>query len=300
MQYEKQFATVSGRKMAYIEVGEGDPIVFLHGNPSSSYLWRNIIPHVAEQGRVIAPDLIGMGDSEKLPGTGDERYRFIEHRAYLDALLEQLGVEREVVFVVHDWGSALGFDWIRRHPDAVAGVAYMEAIVQPFSWATFGEASDFFRGLRSPAGKEMALKGNAFVEGMLPAGIIRDLTEEEMAEFRRPFANPGEDRRPTLTWPREVAMDGEPADVHRIVEDYAAFMAGTEIPKLFINGEPGLALIDDARAFARAWKNQTEVTVSGLHFLQEDSPDEIGAALSEWIAGLSRTGSNPMVEGRAA
>ncbi|GAA2011972.1 haloalkane dehalogenase [Nocardiopsis rhodophaea] len=288
MRYTKKTVAVRESTMAYVEVGEGAPIVFLHGNPTSSYLWRDIIPAVADQGRVIAPDLIGMGDSGKLDGTGDERYRFVEHRAYLDALLEELGVVDDVVFVVHDWGSALGFDWARRHPGSVAGIAYMESIVRPFSWDGFGDSAEYFRAWRAETGEELILTQNSFVEGFLPAGIMRTLTEEESAEYRRPFTSPGEERRPTLTWPREVPIDGHPADVHRIVAEYSAFMARTDIPKLFVNAEPGLALVGEDREFARTWKNQTEVTVTGLHCVQEDAPHEIGAALSRWIDTLDR------------
>ncbi|UQA97440.1 haloalkane dehalogenase [Streptomyces halobius] len=284
--YEKKTATVLGTTMAYLDVGEGDPIVFLHGNPTSSYVWRNIIPHVAGRRRAIAPDLIGMGDSAKLPGTGDARYRFVEHRRHLDALLDQLGVAGNVVLVVHDWGSALGFDWARRHPDAVAGIAYMEAIVRPYTWAGFGESGEYFRAWRSAAGEELVLEQNAFVEGFLPAGVLRALSDAELAEYQRPFRTPGEDRRPTLTWPREVPIDGEPADVHAVVEEYSAFLPGTDIPKLFVNAEPGMALTGDEREFARTFKNQTEITVSGLHSVQEDAPDEIGAALSRWLDAL--------------
>jgi haloalkane dehalogenase len=284
--YEKQFTPVLDTTMAYVDTGEGRPIVFLHGNPTSSYLWRNVIPHVADRGRVIAPDLVGMGDSAKLPGTGDDRYRFVEHRRHLDALLDQLGVREDVVFVLHDWGSALGFDWTRRHPDAVAGLAYMEAIVRPFAWDTFGEATDFFRAWRSPAGEELILEQNVFVEQFLPTGVLRTLTDEERAEYLRPFRQAGEDRRPTLTWPREAAIDGEPADVHGIVEQYARFLSDSPIPKLFVDADPGLALVGEDREFARTWRNQTEVTVAGVHLVQEDSPEQIGTALRRWLDTL--------------
>lgn len=282
----KQRITVRGAEMAYVEEGAGRPVVFLHGNPTSSYLWRNVIPHVVDRGRAIAPDLIGMGDSAKLPGTGDDRYRFVEHRAYLDAFLDAVVPDGPVVLAVHDWGSALGFDWARRHPERVAGIAYMEAIVRPFTWEAFGEAGEVFRAWRSPAGEELILEQNMFVEAFMPQGVLRELTAEERAEYARPFAAAGEDRRPTLTWPREVPLDGEPADVTAIVGDYAAFMAATPIPKLFVNADPGLALTGADREFARTWPNQTEVTVPGLHFVQEDAPDEIGAALSAWLDGL--------------
>lgn len=282
----KKFATVNGRRMAYAEQGEGDPVVFLHGNPTSSYLWRNVIPHVAHLGRCIAPDLIGMGDSEKLDDSGPGSYRFVEHRSYLDPLLEQLGVTESVTVVVHDWGSALGFDWANRHREAVKGICYMEAIVRPVTWADWPDAArPVFQGFRSPAGEDMVLDKNVFVERVLPGSILRRLSDEEMAVYRRPFADPGEGRRPTLTWPREIPIEGEPADVVRIVEDYAAWMAENGIPKLFVNAEPGAILTGPQREFCRSWKNQTEVTVKGSHFIQEDSPDEIGAALGKWMAG---------------
>lgn len=288
--YPKQFAEIRGKRMAYVDVGRGDPIVFLHGNPTSSYLWRNIIPHVESAGRCIAPDLIGMGDSEKLDSSGPDSYRFVEHRTYLDDLLAQLGVDASgrAIFVIHDWGSALGFDWARRHPDAVRGIAYMEAIVRPLRWDDWPEAAkQVFQGFRSPAGDEMVLQKNIFVERVLPGSVLRELSEAEMEVYRQPFREPGEARRPTLTWPRQIPIDGEPADVTQIVSDYAEWLAGSAIPKLFVNAEPGAILIGAQREFCRTWPHQTEVTVRGNHFLQEDSPDDIGRALAEWIAKTS-------------
>ena len=280
---DKQFLTVNGRRMAYVEMGTGDPIVFQHGNPTSSYLWRNIMPALAEQGRCIAVDLIGMGDSEKLLDSGPERYRYVEHRDYLFAALEALGVNERVTLVLHDWGSALGFDWAHQHPDAVLGIAYMEAIVQPLTWASWPEAArGIFQAFRSDVGEELILEKNSFIERVLPGSILRDLDDAEMEEYRRPFLDPGEGRRPTLTWPRQIPIDGEPEDVNRIVADYAAWLAESPAPKLFINAEPGAILINEQRDFCRSWPNQTEVTVAGSHFIQEDSPDEIAAALSAW------------------
>jgi haloalkane dehalogenase len=271
--------------MAYVEVGEGDPIVFLHGNPTSSYLWRNVIPHLRAAGRCIAPDLIGMGDSDKLPASGPESYTFVEHRRYLDALLDQLDVRERVTLVVHDWGSALGFDWANRHRKAVVGIAYLEAIVRPMSWDDFPEpARGLFQGFRSPAGEELVLERNIFVERALPGSILRPLTDEEMAEYRRPFAEPGEGRRPTLTWPRQIPIEGEPADVTAIVADYAAWLREGELPKLFIKGEPGALLgAGPSLDFCRAWPRQREVSVPGIHFLQEDSADAIGQAIVAWL-----------------
>jgi haloalkane dehalogenase len=274
---------VRGHEMAYVDVGSGAPIVLLHGNPTSSYLWRNVIPHLADQGRCIAPDLIGMGDSDKLEPSGPDRYRFVEHREYLDALLEGLGVSRDVTLVVHDWGSALGFDWARRHADAVRGIAYMEAIVQPVTWADWPEAArGIFQGFRSPAGEEMVLERNLFIEAVLPASILRRLSDEEMAEYRRPFMTPGEGRRPMLTWPRQIPIDGEPADVVAVVRAYGEWLARSPVPKLFVNAEPGAILIGAQREFCRTWPAQREVTVRGSHFIQEDSADAIGAAIAEW------------------
>jgi len=281
---EKKRASVLGKEMAYVEAGSGDPIVFLHGNPTSSYLWRNIIPHLTEAARCIAPDLIGMGDSDKADDPDD--YRFVGHRRYLDALLDALGVTEDVTFVIHDWGSALGFDWANRHPDSVKGIAYMEAIVRPVDFDEWPEAArSIFAAMRSEAGETIVLEKNTFVEKILPASVLRGLTDEEHDEYRRPFGNPA-DRQPTLTWPRQIPIDGEPADVHDIVESYGQWLAKADVPKLFINAEPGSILVGSQREFCRSWPNQTEVTVAGSHFIQEDSPDEIGAALLDWYQGL--------------
>ncbi len=279
----KQFIDVQGKRMAYVEMGKGDPIVFQHGNPTSSYLWRNIMPHLADQGRCIAVDLIGMGDSDKLDNPGPDSYRYVEHREYLFAAWQALGVSDRVTLVIHDWGSALGFDWAQQHPDAVLGIAYMEAIVRPVTWDEWPEAARaVFQGFRSAAGEAMVLDKNMFVERVLPGSVLRDLTEDEMNVYRRPFLNPGEDRRPTLTWPRQIPIEGEPQDVHDIVAGYSDWICSSDIPKLFINAEPGAILVGPQREFCRAWKNQQEVTVKGNHFLQEDSPDEIGKAIAEW------------------
>ncbi|PTA98204.1 MULTISPECIES: haloalkane dehalogenase [unclassified Sulfitobacter] len=285
---KKKFATVHGKQMAYIEEGTGDPIVFLHGNPMSSYLWRNVMPHLAGKGRLIAPDLIGMGDSDKLDNSGPDSYTFVEHRKYLFALLEQLGVTDNVTLVIHDWGSGLGFHWAHTHPEAVKGIAFMEAIVETRdSWDQFPDrAREMFQALRSPAGEEMVLEKNLFVEALVPGSILRDLTEEEMNEYRRPFANAGEDRRPTLTWPRQIPIEGQPADVTEIVDAYVDWLGKTSIPKLFVNADPGVLITGAVRDRVRSWPNITEVTVPGLHFIQEDSPDEIGAAVRDWHANL--------------
>jgi haloalkane dehalogenase len=285
--YEKKRIEVLGRTMAYVEVGQGDPIVFLHGNPTSSYLWRNVLPPLQEVGHCIAPDLICMGDSDKLLSSGPGSYTFVEHRRYLDALLAALRVHERVTFVVHDWGSALGFDWANRHRNAVRGLAYMEALVRPLTRDEMPEAlRPVFQALRSQAGEAMVLEHNLFVEELLPRQILRGLTEGEMAYYRRPFAEPGEGRRPTLTWPRQVPLDGEPAEVVKIMSSYAQWLTHSPVPKLFVNGEPGGILIGAPREFCRSWPAQTEVTVRGLHFLQEDAPDEIGQAIADWMGTL--------------
>lgn len=286
--YEKKTIEVNGLEMACVDEGEGDPIVFLHGNPTSSYLWRNVMPHLADQGRIIAPDLIGMGDSAKLPNSGPDSYTFVEHRGYVDALLDKIGVEDRVTFVIHDWGSALGFDWANRHRDRVLGIAYMEAIVRPIpSWSEWPDAARrVFEGFRSDAGEEMVLEKNIFVEGVLPGSIIRDLTDTEMAVYRAPYLEPGESRRPTLTWPRQIPIEGSPADVAAIVGDYASWLSESAVAKLLVNAEPGAILNGPTLDFCRTWPNQTEVTVSGNHFCQEDSPDEIGSAIADWRRGL--------------
>ena len=288
MPYEKRHVTVNGRSMAYVETGTGDPIVFLHGNPTSSYLWRNIIPHAEAFGRCIAPDLIGMGDSEPSGSTGPDAYDFFEHRDYLDGLLDTLGVTENVILVVHDWGSGLGFDWANRHRDRVQGIVYMEALVRPLAWSEWSDsAKDIFAAMRSEAGEEICLDKNVFVEKILPSSILRDLTDAEMAEYRRPFADPGEARRPTLSWPRQIPFDGEPAAVRDVMDDYGQWLASDESPpKLFINAEPGIVLIGEQREFCRTWPNQQEITISGLHFVQEDSPDEIGAGIAEFVGQL--------------
>jgi len=280
---EKKTIDVLGKKMTYVEMGEGDPIVFQHGNPTSSYLWRNIMPHLANQGRCIAVDLIGMGDSDKIENSGPDSYRYVEQRDYLFAAWAALGITNRVTLVIHDWGSALGFNWACQHPDAVLGIAYMEGIVAPVKWSDWPEAATgIFKGFRSESGESMILEKNMFVERVLPGSIIRPLTDEEMTVYRRPFLNAGEDRRPTLTWPRQIPLDGEPQDVHDIVQEYANWLKESDVPKLFINAEPGAILTGPQREFCRQFRNQTEVTVPGNHFLQEDSPHEIGKAIANW------------------
>ena len=279
--YKRRRISVLDTEMAYVEAGTGAPIIFLHGNPTSSYLWRNIIPHVEGLGRCLAPDLVGMGDSGRISGS---LYRFVDHARYLDAWFDAVGATENVTLVVHDWGSALGFYWAHRHPDRVRAIVYMEAIVQPVTWDEWPEAArGIFQTMRSPAGEEIVLQKNVFVERILPASVVRGLTEEEMAVYRRPYLEPGESRRPTLTWPREIPLEGEPADVVEIVDRYAKWFATSDAPKLFINAEPGSILTGAQREFCRSWPNQEEVTVKGIHFIQEDSPAEIGQAIANFL-----------------
>ena len=283
----QQFATINGKRIAYLEAGVGDPIVLLHGNPTSSYLWRNVIPQLEGLGRVIAPDLIGQGDSEKLPESeGPERYSFQVAFDYLDGLLRHIAADQNVTLVLHDWGSGLGFHWASLNPQAVKGVAYMEAIVAPLSWQDWPEsARGIFQGFRSEKGEDLVLTRNLFVEGVLPSSILRDLSADEMAQYRAPFDTPA-NRQPTLNWPRQIPIDGEPPHMVSLVEAYGAFMAASPIPKLFINAEPGSILVGVQRDFCRSWPNQTEVTVQGLHFIQEDSPDALGHAIADWYPTL--------------
>jgi haloalkane dehalogenase len=293
---EKHFASVFDHHMAYVDTAPGGhpsgrTILLLHGNPTSSYLWRTVIPHLEGLGRCVAPDLIGMGDSDKLPNSGPGRYTFAEHRRFLDAFLLGLGLTAagRIVLVVHDWGSALGFDWARRHPHTVDGVAYMEALVAPLTWADWPEAArGVFQGFRSPKGEDLILERNTFVEKILPMSVLSPLSDEVMDVYRKPFLRPGEDRRPTLTWPRQIPVDGEPPEVVADVEAYGKWLGTDDSPpKLFVNADPGSILVGPQREFCRGWPNQTEVTVPGLHFVQEDSGDAIGAAVADFIGTLS-------------
>jgi haloalkane dehalogenase len=282
--HRRRRVRVLDTELAYVDTGEGKPVVFLHGNPTSSYLWRNIVPHVAGTHRCLAPDLVGMGDSGEAPAGS---YRFVDHQRYLDAWFEALGLARDVTLVVHDWGSALGFHWARRHPDALRGLVYMEAIVRPLTWDEWPEpARKVFQAMRSPAGDEMVLQKNVFVERILPASVLRGLTDAEMTVYRKPYLEAGESRRPTLTWPRQIPIDGEPADVVAIVDEYARWLTKSPVPKLFVNAEPGVILTGAPRDFCRTWSNQDEVTVRGSHFVQEDSPREIGEALATFLSRL--------------
>tara|TARA_B110000977_G_scaffold8231_1_gene11082 strand:- start:3203 stop:4081 length:879 start_codon:yes stop_codon:yes gene_type:complete len=287
MSYEKKFASVKGKQIAYVEEGSGDPIVLLHGNPTSSFLWRNVIPELVESGRVIVPDLIGQGDSEKLPANeGPERYTLEVAYSYVDGLLESIGANENVTLVIHDWGTGVGFLWAMRHPAAVKGVAYMEGIVKPVSWSDWPESAvGIFKGFRSDKGEDLILNRNMFIEGVLPSSVIRPLSNTEMDAYRAPHLET-DDRQPLLNWPRQIPIEGEPEDVVALVNEYGAFMAASDIPKLFINADPGSILVGAQREFCRSWPNQQEVTVKGLHFIQEDSPIEIGQAVANWLKAL--------------
>ncbi len=280
--HPRQRVAVLDTEINYVDTGRGDPIVFLHGNPTSSYLWRNVIPYVSKLGRCLAPDLVGMGQSGKSPM---QSYRFVDHARYLDAWFDALGLTRNVVLVVHDWGSALGFHRASRYPNHVQAIAYMEAIVQPRRWEDFAPDSPF-HALRSDKGEHMVLDENFFVEVILPSGVMRKLSEREMAAYRAPYRD-RESRLPTLLWPREIPIDGEPADVVAIVERYGKWLSQATLPKLFVVGEPGRILAAGrGREFARTWPNQREVTVKGIHYLQEDSPVELGTALAAFVKSV--------------
>jgi haloalkane dehalogenase len=285
-----KYHEVAGRRMAYIDEGAGDAIVFQHGNPTSSYLWRNVMPHLEGLGRLVACDLIGMGASDKLSPSGPDRYNYAEQREFLFALWDALNLGDRVVLVLHDWGSAMGFDWANQHRDRVQGIAYMEAIVTPMTWTDFHHSvRSVFQGFRSPEGERMVLEQNVFVEGVLPGAIRRRLSDEEMNHYRRPFVDPGEDRRPTLSWPRNIPIDGEPAEVVALVNGYRGWLEASEVPKLFVNAEPGAILTGRIREYVRSWPNQAEITVPGVHFIQEDSPHEIGSAVAQFVRRLRAT-----------
>ncbi len=277
---------VRDAEMAYVDEGEGDPVVLLHGNPTSSYLWRNVIPHLRQHGRCLAPDLIGMGASDKLPAPGPGTYSFEAHATYLEGFLAAVGATERVTLVLHDWGSALGFDWAARHPDAVRGIAFTEAIVTPLSWADWPEgARNIFQVMRGPDGEAAVLDNNVIVELILPSAVARGLTPEAHDRYRMPFAT-REDRWPTLEWPRQIPVGDEPADVIARVEAYESWLAGSEVPKLFLDADPGSILVGRQRDRVRAWPALTEVTVPGSHFVPEDSPHEIGRAVADWMSGL--------------
>ncbi len=271
-------------EMSYVDVGSGDPIVFLHGNPTSAYLWRNIIPHVADLGRCLAPDLVGMGRSGPSPR---KAYRFVDHVRYLDAWFDQLDLTANVTLVLHDWGSALGFHRAFRYPHQIRAISYMEAIVAPRRWKDLPKGRDaMFRALRSDEGERMIFEDNFFIETILPRSIVRTLGEQEMNAYREPFRE-RDSRLPTLVWPRELPLDGAPPDVVEIVERYGEWLAKSDLPKLLVLADPGSLLVGRGREFCRRWPNQREIQVKGIHFIQEDAPHEIGAALRTFVQQLA-------------
>lgn len=282
---KKKFIKINNKKMAYVEMGVGDPIIFQHGNPTSSYLWRNIMPHLKDMGRCIAVDLIGMGDSEKLENSNANSYLYEEQRDYLFGVWSKLGIKDNVTMILHDWGSVLGFDWAYQNPDSIKGIAYMEAIVKPITWSDWPEgARGIFKGFRSESGESLILEKNMFIEAILPNSIIRKLNTDEMEMYRKPYSKQGEDRRPMLSWPREIPIEGSPENVVKIVSKYSEWLKKSSLKKLFINADPGSILVGKQREFCRTWDNQEEVTVKGRHFLQEDSPNEIGVAIKNWMS----------------
>ena len=282
-EHTKSKILVNNKNMSYVEMGAGETMLFLHGNPTSSYLWRNIMPYFSDIKRCIAPDLIGMGDSDKLDSNKVGQYNFFTHQKWLNDLLESLNLGNKIILVVHDWGSALGFDWAFRNIDRIAGIVYMEGIVCELSWDDWDEKSaPLFKAFRSEAGENMIIEKNIFVERVLPGSVLRGLTEEEMNVYRRPFLNK-EDRRPTLDWPNQIPIEGSPKDVVEVVNNYSKFFMKNETPKLFINADPGAILIGKQREFCRSWPNQSEITVPGSHFIQEDSPDLIGEGILNWL-----------------
>lgn len=287
MTYQKKFTDVDGKQIAYVDEGAGDPIVLLHGNPASSFLWRNIIPELTQSGRVIVPDLIGHGDSDKLPASeGPGRYTLEVAYHYVEELLKTIGADKNVTLVIHDWGSGIGFLWAMRHSEQMKGIAYMEAIVKPMSWDDWDQdAAGIFKGFRSEKGEDLILNRNMFIEAVLPASVMRTLTEAEMNTYRAPYVN-ADDRQPLLNWPRQIPIEGEPENIVALVNEYGAFMASSEMPKLFINADPGSILTGRQREFCRTWPNQQEITVKGLHFIQEDSPLEIGQAVAKWVDNI--------------
>ncbi len=287
MNSEKKYKEILGKKMAYLDHGEGDSIVFLHGNPASSFLWRNITPHVEGLGRIVVPDLIGMGDSDKLEGTDNPDYKYHGQYKYLSNLLNELNLGNNINLVIHDWGSAMGFQFARENPDRIKSISFMEAIVTPLTWDDWPEgARNIFQLMRSEAGEEIVLEKNIFVERILLNDSADGFSEEEKSEYIRPFINPGEDRRPTLTWPRQIPIEGEPSEVVEEVKKNAKFHKNSDIPKLFINAEPGSILTGNQREFVRSWNNTKEITVKGNHFVQEHSPNEIGLAVKEFINSI--------------
>jgi len=280
---------VNGKRIAYDRTGQGSPIVFLHGNPTSSYLWRNIVPHLESVASCYVFDLIGMGDSDKLDKSGPDSYGFEEHFDYINQAINELIPNEKITLVLHDWGSAIGFHWAHENQKRIQGIAYMEGIVKELEWKEWNEQSrGLFQALRSDSGEELILEKNVFIEKILVGSIIRQLDQYEMEEYRKPFENPGEDRRVMLSWPREIPIEGQPENVCKIVSEYSNWMSKNNIPKLFINADPGAIIQGSVRDFCRTWKNQSEITVQGIHFIQEDSPNEIGTAIQKWYETINK------------
>ncbi len=283
--FESKFVDVHGAKMHYIDVGEGDPILFLHGNPTSSYLWRNIIPHLSSQGRCIAPDLIGMGKSDH----PDLPYRYDDHYRYVSGFISALGIGSNLTLVIHDWGSALGFRWAHEHESGVKAIAFMEAMVRTMSLADLpGSLRVAFRMMRSPGiGWLMISVANIFVKKMLPDLTHAKMSPEALAYYAAAFPTVAS-RKAVRQWPAEVPLDGSPADNATVVEAYREWLTRTEVPKLLFHGNAGVAIKDAEVAWCRENLSNLEVVDlgEGIHFLQETHPEKIGRALSKWYAGL--------------
>lgn len=281
----RRMVTVGDAEMAYIDIGEGDPIVFLHGNPTSSFLWRNVIPHVEGMGRIVAPDFVAHGHSSTSPR---EAYHFKDNIEYFDAFFEALDLTKNVTLVIHDWGAAVGFYRAARFPEQIKGIAYMEAMVWPRHWTDMPpERVETFKHFRTPEGTREALESNLFTEVMLfERGIIRDLSEAEKDVYRYPVTRPGGTSLPGILMPNDIPFDGEPADNHALVQFYSDWLRDSDVPKLFINADEGHGLAGAAREFARTFRNQSEVTVHARHYMQEDVPDEVGAAVARFVRTL--------------
>ena len=288
MRYEKKYLEVNGRRMACVDEGTGDPIVFVHGNATSSYMWRNIMPHLEGLGRLIALDNIGQGDSDKLPDSGPDSYMIPEHQIYFDGALDALGVRENVTLVMHDWGGSLGLSWANRHPEAVKGLAHCEIVVANHaSYDSYRDGhGERVRRAQGPEGEALVLEDNFFVENIFTGGVIREIDAETMAEIRRPYEEPGEARRPTLSWVRQIPIGGKPEFVAEFSERLSSWMATIDTPKLFIEADPGQIIVDRDLDIINSWPNQSRIRVRGLHHPQEDSPHEIGKALADWYAGL--------------
>ncbi|KAI8271140.1 hypothetical protein K4K58_000015 [Colletotrichum sp. SAR11_239] len=286
--FEKRRVHVLDTNMAYVDTGSspGTATVFIHGNPTSSYLWRNIIPHVSGKSRCIAPDLVGFGDSDKVPGL---EYRVADHQAYLDAFMDAVLPTEKVILVLHDWGSALGLDWARRNENRVGGLALMEFMHPSSSWDTAPRAmAEHFRPFREPqVGRELIIDQNVFIERILPGSIVRQLSEEEMEEYRRPFLDPAS-REPVWRFPNEIPIGGQPADVAEMADKYMAWLLKTELPKLFFWVTPGGTIGEEKAAeLMEKLRNTRSVYLGpGVHFVQEDHPHAIGREISQWLSAI--------------